>query len=786
MSVTSPVSASPGLSLLEWDEAAVQSYLIDLGLGKYEDVIYEHGITGDVLSVMDHSALQDLGMTSLGHRLNLLRAVWELKKEQGIEFGEDDWKPQDAEDNDKVTQGNVDRLLDLIMEQHERLIHLEREQVRMLSAFEESGIPLPVPPLSADGGEIRGIPGMEGKVNLGRSGSLNWKNLKERGSEGEDGEAGPSRYNRRASTMFPSSLASSTASNVNQPVAPLTSDTPTFQDGFTPTTVTSIYPFDSPLNQSKINGEVQENKDRTHNRPHPIQPPPLTRLLSSGPVSGSSTISSPPPPNHSQQSQQNQNQQLQQQQQQQGTSSSSSLSAPKGTSQPTSSSGPSPIASTSTNAPSEKVKSQANADARSAAKSFRVTLEDPCWKVLPAALKKYKINDDWKLYALFICFDNTERCLSYDEKPLLLFQKLKETGHRPVFMLRHIKDIKSPIAVAQQKQAQKLGLPPNSTVNVLPKIKPSSDTSISPTKATSLQPGGRDENGTTPNGNNSNFPELPSPGLRDANNESGSSSRHPATNSQMNLQPGQNTGTMIDKDGNIVNVTYAVAIYPYIADRQDEFNVAVGSTYVILSKAKGWYIVQKDPDGLGKSNDPTQGWVPAGCLLELSQPISLVSPTATGEIATYPGLSPLPPDTILSSSYAGNVLMDYEAKGDAELSLKEGDKVRVYKKYCHCINSETGERGWVPAWFVGKAPTEAPNGQITNPGNTSSSATTPTPTATTIPTTNGSVTENKGNSASADNEERLKADNTPTPTPGQAQGQQGVHESKYPGEGNKI
>lgn len=34
-------------------------------------------------------------------------------------------------------------------------------------------------------------------------------------------------------------------------------------------------------------------------------------------------------------------------------------------------------------------------------------MEDPCWKVLPAALKKYKINDDWKMYALFICYGNT-------------------------------------------------------------------------------------------------------------------------------------------------------------------------------------------------------------------------------------------------------------------------------------------------------------------------------------------------------------------------------------------
>lgn len=58
-------------------------------------------------------------------------------------------------------------------------------------------------------------------------------------------------------------------------------------------------------------------------------------------------------------------------------------------------------------APSENDKSRAKDAAHSAAKSFRVTLEDPCWKVLPAALKKYKINDDWKMYALFICFGNT-------------------------------------------------------------------------------------------------------------------------------------------------------------------------------------------------------------------------------------------------------------------------------------------------------------------------------------------------------------------------------------------
>jgi len=38
-------------------------------------------------------------------------------------------------------------------------------------------------------------------------------------------------------------------------------------------------------------------------------------------------------------------------------------------------------------------------------KAFRVSLDDPTWKVLPAALKKYKINhDNWKNYVMFICY----------------------------------------------------------------------------------------------------------------------------------------------------------------------------------------------------------------------------------------------------------------------------------------------------------------------------------------------------------------------------------------------
>ena len=61
-------------------------------------------------------------------------------------------------------------------------------------------------------------------------------------------------------------------------------------------------------------------------------------------------------------------------------------------------------------------------------KSFKVSLEDPAWKVLPAALKKYKINnDDWQNYAMFICYGSAGQRFhfpslsrnqpAYDRKP---------------------------------------------------------------------------------------------------------------------------------------------------------------------------------------------------------------------------------------------------------------------------------------------------------------------------------------------------------------------------------
>jgi hypothetical protein len=69
-------------------------------------------------------------------------------------------------------------------------------------------------------------------------------------------------------------------------------------------------------------------------------------------------------------------------------------------------------------------------------KSFRVSIDDPCHKVLPVALKKYNITADWRQYALYIVHGDQERCLGLNERPLILFKQLDKEGRKPMFMLR--------------------------------------------------------------------------------------------------------------------------------------------------------------------------------------------------------------------------------------------------------------------------------------------------------------------------------------------------------------
>jgi hypothetical protein len=153
-----------------------------------------------------------------------------------------------------------------------------------------------------------------------------------------------------------------------------------------------------------------------------------------------------------------------------------------------------------------------------------------------------------------------ERCLSYDEKPLLLFQKLKEAKKNPVFMLKHIRDIRSPIAVAQQKQAArtKEKEKPSGTAATLSKISAGATAKIG------------------------KFPDVTSPTVSSTSPGDGNvkerESVGPAEGGSESAGGGANTNGDATHGGAaqpLANVSYAIAIYPYSAEQEDEFDVAV-------------------------------------------------------------------------------------------------------------------------------------------------------------------------------------------------------------------
>lgn len=68
-------------------------------------------------------------------------------------------------------------------------------------------------------------------------------------------------------------------------------------------------------------------------------------------------------------------------------------------------------------------------------RSFRVSVEDPTWKVLPAAMRKCNLVGDPKNYAIYIVHGDLDRCFKIDERPLMVFKELEAHGKKPILML---------------------------------------------------------------------------------------------------------------------------------------------------------------------------------------------------------------------------------------------------------------------------------------------------------------------------------------------------------------
>jgi hypothetical protein len=57
------------------------------------DVDTDEVISGDVLAALQHAELKEMGIASVGHRLSILKAVYEVKIKQNVPIDADDYVP---------------------------------------------------------------------------------------------------------------------------------------------------------------------------------------------------------------------------------------------------------------------------------------------------------------------------------------------------------------------------------------------------------------------------------------------------------------------------------------------------------------------------------------------------------------------------------------------------------------------------------------------------------------------------------------------------------------------
>ncbi|KAB5594827.1 hypothetical protein CTheo_1806 [Ceratobasidium theobromae] len=599
-------------SISVWTEEDVQDWMADLGYPQYEEQIKKHRISGNILSLMDHEHLKDMGIRSVGQRLAILKAVYQLKVAHEIPIEPDAYIPPSEVVEEIPNEGiTIQKLWIMMGEQSERIRRLESENQRLHDTMQVCMEELAT---------VSRAHLQVGEVSLRKQPSFRW--------------APQGRPAQSPTRPTPDPVHESPRQSPRLPEADPT--TPSHRQ---------------PKLQPSI-GELSLASSTTlYERPQG-----LTRNASSQSITAN-------------------------------------ISNPNG---------------------GRDSKPSSRDGEQNPYKSFKVTLDDPCWKVLPAALKKYRISDDWQNYAMFICYGNTDRCLSYDEKPLLLFQKLKDANKNPVFTLRHIKDIRSPIAVAQQKQASR-----------------SAARRESPDISGARRPALNDQSASSPNipaytrNTRLHQPTVLQPisaraaaataaaaNWSEPNGQSnGVDNDRPRTGNESSVVPPEG------REGVIYATTksYAIAIYPYMAELDDEFDVSVHDAFIIIGRAKGWWIVQRDPAGTGMMDEGAKhSWVPAGCLLETSIPPALAVSDAVGRpISDYGATDfrPIMPIHLTSTSFSGIALRTYHVKGDEELDLLKDEYVRVFKRYNHwsyAVKESNGERGWVPSWYIGKVSSASP------------------------------------------------------------------------------
>ena len=102
---------SPGDSILKWTTGQCADYVSSLGLPQYcdtflgknlserwsfavaDDVTIENEIVGEALIALKHEELKEMSIVSVGHRLTILKGVYDVKIRQDVPIESDHYIP---------------------------------------------------------------------------------------------------------------------------------------------------------------------------------------------------------------------------------------------------------------------------------------------------------------------------------------------------------------------------------------------------------------------------------------------------------------------------------------------------------------------------------------------------------------------------------------------------------------------------------------------------------------------------------------------------------------------
>ncbi|KAF8866725.1 BcSTE50, mitogen-activated protein kinase [Acephala macrosclerotiorum] len=409
----------PETIITEWTADECADFVSSLGLQQYGDQFLENEIVGEALVALQHDDLKQMGVASVGHRLTILKSVYDIKIKQDIPIESDHYVPLSADAEAQyatATLKDIKQLVEQLRLRDERM-SIAEEQLRRITAeytrlredllpvfrMAKEGQPLPPPGTGESNNQAT--------YNYDASSTISPPAPTPSSSQSGGG------LSRKFSTKklyYDPKNASPTYGQPGQ-------ERSLMEQALDPANAAERAVLSS-SHLAAMNGGSQASISPGY--PSPNQPSPTSPPTLSGSTLASRSYRSDQPTPARSTFPQNDNDNYQ--------PSTYSRDSQK----------PAPLRRAQTPA----LDTPSSNGSVEIFKSFRVSMEDPCYKVLPAALKKYNINAPWEQYALYIVYGDKERCLGMEEKPLILFKQLDKEGKKPMFMLRKISPSTDPQA----------------------------------------------------------------------------------------------------------------------------------------------------------------------------------------------------------------------------------------------------------------------------------------------------------------------------------------------------